>query len=164
MDNPEVAEKASNYMKKVKNMRRFRLKKWIRTGNMVFVIVRTPAPAALWKDKSRRMFHLAREHIGKRGNKVWLEDGRTGKKLMLDEMERSTKAVSKALKERGLKPGQVVAMVDMSRLETPILALATWLCGGVFNTMDPNPAIATLKANLEAMPPAILITSTGYAN
>ena len=56
-----VAEIASKYMKKVKNMRRFRLKKWIRKGNMVFVIVRTPAPAALWKDKSRRMFHLARE-------------------------------------------------------------------------------------------------------
>jgi len=119
-----------------------------------------------WEDMSfpELMFHLAREHIKKRGNKVWLEDGHTGKKLMLDEMERSTKAVTKALKERGLKPGQVVAMVDMSRLETPILALATWLCGGVFNTMDPNPSIATLKANLEALPPAILITSTVYVN
>ena len=31
----------------------------------------------------------------------------------------------------------MVTLVDSSRVEAPVLAIATWLCGGVFNTMDP---------------------------
>jgi len=109
------------------------------------------------------LFLLAREHVQNRGQDLpWLTDGHTGKKILLAEMERSARRVARVLQEKGLKPGEVVTMVDRSRVETPVLAMAVWLCGAVFNTMDPNPAKSTLEGNLSAFLPKILLTSSDY--
>ena len=94
----------------------------------------------------------------------WLTDGHTGKTILLSEMERSARGLAKVLQGKGLKPGEVVTMVDRSRVETPVLALAVWLCGAVFNTMDPNPNRSTLEGNLSSFLPKILLTSSDYLN
>ena len=53
------------------------------------------------------------------------------------ELEPTARRLARALWSRGVRPGDMVTLVDSSRVEAPVLAIATWLCGGVFNTMDP---------------------------
>ena len=94
----------------------------------------------------------------------WLTDGHTGKKILLSQMEPSARRLGKVFQSKGLQPGDVVTMVDRSRVETPVVALAVWLCGAVFNTMDPNPNRSTLEGNLSSFIPKILLTSKDYLN
>jgi hypothetical protein len=81
----------------------------------------------------------------------WLTDGHTGKTILLSEMERNAIGLAKVLHGKGLKPG--VTMVDRSRAEIPVLALAVWLYGAGFNTMDPNPNKSTQEGNLSSFLP-----------
>merc|ERR1711892_1479084 len=118
-----------------------------------------------WKGVSftELLFLMAREHVQNRGLDLpWLTDGHTGKKILLSELEKSARGLARVLQSKGVKPGEVVTMVDRSRVETPVVALAVWLCGAVFNTMDPNPARSTLEGNLSSFLPKILLTSSDY--
>jgi len=109
------------------------------------------------------LFLMAREHTQTRGkNLPWLTDGHTGKQIFLSQMEPSARKLARIFQGKGLQQGDVVTMVDRSRVETPVVALAVWLCGAVFNTMDPNPNKATLMGNLAALLPKILLTSKDY--
>eukprot|EP00092_Neocalanus_flemingeri_P010211 GFUD01011002.1.p1 GENE.GFUD01011002.1~~GFUD01011002.1.p1 ORF type:complete len:579 (-),score=172.88 GFUD01011002.1:65-1801(-) len=120
-----------------------------------------------WKGLSftELLFLMAREHVQTRGaDLAWLTDGHTGKQILLSQMEPSARRLGRVFQFKGLQPGDVVTMVDRSRVETPVVALAVWLCGAVFNTMDPNPNQATLEGNLSAFLPKILLTSSDYLN
>merc|ERR1719431_582094 len=133
--------------------------------NNVLVSTRSLELRQEWKGLSftELLFLLAREHVQYRGQDLpWLTDGHTGKKILLAEMEKSARSVARVLQQKGLRPGEVLTMVDRSRVETPVLAMAVWLCGAVFNTMDPNPPRSTLEGNLSALRPKILLTCSDY--
>ena len=68
---------------------------------------------------------------------MWIVDGLSRKKILMCELEGTARRLARELSSRGVRPGDVLTLLDISRIEAPALAIACWLCGAVFNTMDP---------------------------
>ena len=80
----------------------------------------------------------------------------------MSELEPTVRRLARELSGRGVRPGDLVTLVDMSRTEAPALAISTWLCGGVFNTMDPYLHQSVLLSNIDLAKPRLLLTSSQF--
>ena len=56
----------------------------------------------------------------------------------------------------------MVTLVDVSLIQAPVLAIATWLCGGIFNTMDPYLHQTVVANSIHLSKPKLIMTSAPF--
>ena len=78
------------------------------------------------------------------------------------ELEPAARRLARVLSSRGVGPGDVVTLVDDSKIQAPVLALATWLCGGIFNTMDPYLHQTVVANSIHLSKPKLVLTSAPF--
>ena len=78
------------------------------------------------------------------------------------DLEPAARRLARVLSSRGVGPGDVVTLVDDSKIQAPVLALATWLCGGIFNTMDPFLHQTVVANSIQLSQPKLIMTSAPF--
>ena len=80
----------------------------------------------------------------------------------MSELEPAARRLAGVLSSKGVGPGDVVTLVDVSLIQAPVLAIATWLCGGIFNTMDPYLHQTVVANSIQLSEPKLILTSKPF--
>ena len=80
----------------------------------------------------------------------------------MSQLEPAARRLSRALNSRGVRPGDVVTLLDISLIQAPVLAIASWLSGAVFNTMDPYLHQTVVANSIQLSEPKLILTSKPF--
>ena len=80
----------------------------------------------------------------------------------MSELEPAARRLAGVLSSKGVGPGDVVTLVEASLIQAPVLAIATWLCGGIFNTMDPYLHQTVVANSIHLSQPKLILTSAPF--
>ena len=80
----------------------------------------------------------------------------------MSQLEPAARRLGRVLSSRGVGPGDVVTLVDVSLIQAPVLAIASWLCGAIFNTMDPYLHYTVVANSIRLSKPKLILTSDTF--
>ena len=80
----------------------------------------------------------------------------------MSELEPAARRLAGVLSSKGVGPGDVVTLVDVSLIQAPVLAIASWLCGAIFNTMDPYLHQTVVANSIQLSEPKLILTSKPF--
>ena len=78
------------------------------------------------------------------------------------DLEPAARRLARVLSSKGVGPGDMVTLLEDSLIQAPVLAIATWLCGGVFNTMDPYLHQTVVANSIHLSKPKLVLTSAPF--
>lgn len=80
----------------------------------------------------------------------------------MSQLEPAARRLARVLSSKGVGPGDMVTLVEDSLIQAPVLAIATWLCGGIFNTMDPYLHQTVVANSIHLSQPKLIMTSAPF--